>query len=97
MFEYISDTHSLADFADHSNEYARQIKETRHPVVLTVDGKAELVVQDAESYQALLEAVERAETIAGVQRGIDQMRRGERRPASQAFAELRARLKSAEA
>ena len=65
MFDSISDTHSLAEFADHSDEYARQIMQTRSPVVLTVDGKAELVVQDAESYQALLDAVERAETIAG--------------------------------
>jgi hypothetical protein len=32
------------------------MKKTKEPVVLTVNGKAELVVQDAESDQKLLEA-----------------------------------------
>jgi hypothetical protein len=35
-------------------------------LVLTINGKAELVVQDAEGYQALLDGVE---TIEGSQRG----------------------------
>jgi hypothetical protein len=35
--------------------------------VLTIDGKAELVVQDAEAYQALLD---RVEAIEGIQRGL---------------------------
>jgi len=65
------------------------MKETQRPVVLTVNGKAELVVQDAESYQALLEAVERAETVEGIRRGLDQMRRAEGRPVEEVFAATR--------
>jgi hypothetical protein len=37
-------------------------------MVVTVNGKAELVVQDAEAYQALLD---RIETTEGIQRGLD--------------------------
>jgi len=32
----------------------KQIKKSGHPLVLTVNGKAEAVVQDAASYQRLL-------------------------------------------
>ncbi len=39
------------------------MKETGHPVVLTVNGKAELVVQDAASYQKLIELAERTEAL----------------------------------
>jgi PHD/YefM family antitoxin component YafN of YafNO toxin-antitoxin module len=41
------------------------------PLVLTVNGGAELVVQDAASYQDLLDRLERAETIAAVRRGMN--------------------------
>jgi hypothetical protein len=42
---------------------------TRRPVVLTVNGKAELVVQDAESYQQIVERLERLEAVEAIQRG----------------------------
>ena len=35
------------------------MKQTGEPIVLTVNGKAEVVVQDAKSYQQLLEKIER--------------------------------------
>ena len=41
-----------------------QIKQTGEPIVLTVNGKAEVVVQDAKSYQQLLEKIENLETIS---------------------------------
>ena len=39
------------------------MKKTKQPVVLTVNGKAAVVVQDAESYQKLLELQERSEVV----------------------------------
>jgi prevent-host-death family protein len=65
------DIHSLTDFKRNTNDFVKQMKETRSPVVLTVNGKAKLVVQDAESYQALLETVERAAAIEGIRRGLE--------------------------
>jgi prevent-host-death family protein len=46
---------SLSTFKRDSNKVMRQMKKTKEPVVLTVNGKAAVVVQDAESYQKLLE------------------------------------------
>jgi hypothetical protein len=37
------------------------MKESGNPVVLTVNGKAEVVVQDAAAYQRLLSLAEKAE------------------------------------
>lgn len=92
MIDLSKDIHSLTDFKRRTTEFVKQIKETKHPLVLTVNGKAELVVQDAESYQTLLEAAEFVETIKGIRQGLEQMKRGEGRPAEDVFAELRQKL-----
>ena len=91
MINVSRDIHSLTDFKRNTNDFVKQMKDTGAPVVLTVNGKAELVVQDAASYQALLDLVERADTIAGIRRGLEQMSRGEGRPAEEVFTEFRAR------
>ena len=46
------------------------------PLVLTVNGRAELVVQDAESYQEMLDRLERAETVAAIRRGMKDAEEG---------------------
>jgi prevent-host-death family protein len=60
----VRDIMSLSTFKRDSNKVMRQMKKTKEPVVLTINGKAAIVVQDAESYQQLLELKERAETVA---------------------------------
>jgi prevent-host-death family protein len=91
MINLNRDIHSLTDFKRHTNAFVKQLKETRTPVVLTVNGRAELVVQDAESYQALLERLDQIEAIAGIRRGLEQMDRSEGRDAEEVFAAFRAR------
>ncbi|NER34341.1 MAG: type II toxin-antitoxin system Phd/YefM family antitoxin [Oscillatoria sp. SIO1A7] len=61
-----SDIQSLSSFKHNTSEFIEQMKETRKPIVITVNGKAELVVQDATSYQKLLDAMEYLEAIAGI-------------------------------
>lgn len=60
----IRDIQSLSIFKRDASKIIKQIKATKEPVILTVNGVAEVVVQDAASYQQLIEAKERAETIA---------------------------------
>lgn len=64
------------------------MKKTKKPVVLTVNGKAELVVQDAKSYQELLEAKDRMEAIQGIKRGLESMKRSAGKPAETFFQEF---------
>lgn len=63
----VRDIRSLSIFKRDASKIIKQIKATKEPVVLTVNGKAEVVVQDAESYQELVDARDRAE-IVGVLR-----------------------------
>lgn len=52
---------SLTDFLRNHKEMVARVTETRKPVVLTVKGKPSLVIQDAESYQELMDRLDRAE------------------------------------
>jgi prevent-host-death family protein len=70
------ETHPLADFQQNTTEFLRQLKETGEPVVLTVDGKAELVVQDAASYRKLLEQAEESNVLEGIRQGLEDAKAG---------------------
>ena len=63
-----------------------RLRKTGHPLVLTINGRAELVVQDAEAYQALLD---RVEAIEGIQRGLADVKTDRTKPARRVFARLR--------
>lgn len=84
----VRDIQSLSAFKRDTNRYVKQMQKTKEPIVLTVNGKAELVVQDAKSYQALLEAKDHVEAIAGIRRGLEAVRAGKAKPADEFFTEF---------
>jgi prevent-host-death family protein len=57
----LKNIHSLTDFKRNAKDFVEQVKATKLPLVLTVNGKAEVVVQDAETFQAMIERIEQAE------------------------------------
>ncbi len=79
---------SLSNFKRNTSEFVEQLKETGKPIVLTINGKAELVVQDAGSYQKLLEISEKLETIEALKPAIAEMKAGKGELAEKVFAEL---------
>jgi len=91
------DIHPLTDFKRKTSEFLRQLKETGNPVVLTINGKAELVVQDAASYQRLFDLAERLETIQAVKEGLASVDRGEGRPMDEVFDALEKDLRRGKA
>ena len=84
-----TDIQPLTNFKRNTTELVRQMKETGQPIVLTINGRAELVVQDAGSYQRLVELVDRLEAIAGIRKGLDESTRGEGQPIEDAVREIR--------
>jgi len=58
------DIQSLSEFKQNASKFVKQVRETRQPLVLTVNGKPVAVVQDAESYQEMVDARERSEVNA---------------------------------
>lgn len=72
----LQDIHSLTEFARNTREHARRLKKTGRPEVLTVNGRAEFVVQDAKAYQELLDLAAQAEHLLKMQRSLSDMEDG---------------------
>jgi prevent-host-death family protein len=89
MLDIDRDINSLSNFKRNTPEFLRQLKETGHPVVLTINGKAELVVQDTASYQKLLERAEQAERMDALRASVADMRAGRVVPAEDMLADMR--------
>ena len=53
------DIGSLTDFARNTKAHLRRLKRTGRAEILTVNGKAEVVIQNASAYQQLLEELEK--------------------------------------
>ena len=79
MIDLSRDIQSLSSFKRKSAEFIQQMKETGKPIVLTVNGKAEVVVQDAVSYQKFLDMMEYLEAIAGIKEGLADVNAGRTR------------------
>lgn len=62
--------HPLTAFKRNTSEFVEQMHASGDPLVLTVNGKASVVVQDADAYQKLLESAEESEAIKGIQLGL---------------------------
>jgi PHD/YefM family antitoxin component YafN of YafNO toxin-antitoxin module len=89
MLDINCDINSLSNFKRNTPEFLRQLKESGHPVVLTINGKAELVVQDSASYQKLIELADRAERMEALRASIDDLRAGNISPAEDVLTEMR--------
>jgi prevent-host-death family protein len=82
------DIMSLSTFKRDSNKVIRQMRKTKAPIVLTINGKAALVVQDAESYQSLLELQERADVIKTLRERLSSLGHEKARSAEDFFKEF---------
>jgi PHD/YefM family antitoxin component YafN of YafNO toxin-antitoxin module len=71
---------SLTNFKRNTPAFLDRLQESGQPMVLTINGKAKLVVQDASSYQQLLETIDRLEAIEGIRRGLSEMKAGKGKP-----------------
>jgi len=67
----------------------KHLKKTKKPLVLTINGKAEAVVQDAEAYQRLLDIAAQADALEGIRQGIEDIKKGRMRPAREALEMFR--------
>jgi len=69
--------YSLLEFTQHAMDHLARLKSTGQPEVLTVNGRAEVVVQDAAAYQALLDRLDTVEAIASIKASMTEFKRGE--------------------
>ncbi len=90
MLNIAKDIQPLTTFRRRSGEFLKQIKKSKRPVVLTVNGKAAAVIQDADAYQRLLDLAAQADAQEGIRQGLEDVRKGRTRPAEEFFREFEA-------
>ena len=80
MIDLSSGMDSLTNFKRNTPAFLEQLRDTGQPVVLTINGRAKVVVQDAAAYQDLLEQLDRLQAIEGIKKGLEDVAQGRTRP-----------------
>jgi len=91
MLDITKDIQSLTTFRRRSGDFMKHLHKSKRPVVLTVKGKAQAIVQDAEAYQQLLDIAARADVFEAIRQGLDDAANGRTRPAREVFDDIRRR------
>ncbi len=62
MIDVAEDIHPLSDFKRRTTEFVRRLHASGRPMLLTLNGRPEVVVLDARSYQKLMNQLFQYET-----------------------------------
>ena len=81
MFNINRDIQAMTTFRRNPGKFLKHLKKTKKPLVLTINGKAEAVVQDAKAYQRLLDIAAQADASEGMRQGLEDVKKGRMRPA----------------
>lgn len=84
----------LDEVVKDSNGLLAKLRTAGEPLLLTVDGKTEAVIQDATAYQRLLALAERMESLEAVYEGLQDADHGRVRSAEKVLEELKQRLET---
>ncbi|PCK05860.1 MAG: prevent-host-death protein [Alteromonadaceae bacterium] len=85
------DIHSLTDFQRNAKDHVQRLTDTKRPEILTVNGKAQLVVQDAQAYE---EMVELLYSLKQISKSVKDSEDGRTKPLDDAFSDIKQRLLS---
>lgn len=91
MFNINRDIQAMTTFRRNPGKFLKHLKKTKKPLVLTINGKAEAVVQDAEAYQRLLDIAAQADSYEGMRQGLEDVKKGRIRPAHEVLEMFRRR------
>jgi len=83
---------SLSEFQRNAREFLKKLAIDRSPIVLTVNGKAEAVVLDPATFQALTDSAYLPHFEREIRKGIEDVRAGRTQDADEAFDEIEAEL-----
>ena len=93
MLDIANDIQSLSHFKRKTAEVMKRMKKTGNPIVLTINGKAEIVVQEAAAYQRLKELADKAEMMEFLLESLADMEAGRTEPALEALERLAKKYK----
>ncbi len=81
-------TETLADFNRNPEAVLERLRKSGDAMLLKVDDAGEVIVQDAASYQRLVDVVDRLESLAVIKEGLEDAAAGRSRPMREVLAEL---------
>jgi PHD/YefM family antitoxin component YafN of YafNO toxin-antitoxin module len=83
------DIQAMTTFRRNPAKFMKHLKKTKEPLVLTINGKAEAVVQDAEAHQRLLDIAAQVDAREGIRQGKEDVKKGRVQPAREALETFR--------
>jgi PHD/YefM family antitoxin component YafN of YafNO toxin-antitoxin module len=89
MLDIKKDIQAMTTFRRNPALFMKHLKKTKRPMILTVNGKAEAIVQDADAYQRLLDIAAQADVLDGIRQGMEDVKKGRSRPARKALEMFR--------
>ena len=89
MLDLSRDIRSLTDFKTKTPEFLALLKKKERAILLTVNGRAEVAVMSAATFQRVMEALELLDGVRGIREGLEDVRAGRSRPASEFFDKFR--------
>lgn len=67
-----SDIYTVTDFSRKPAEHIKRLNESKRPEILTVNGKAAVVIQDAESYEKMAVLADYADSILNIRQALSE-------------------------
>lgn len=92
MLDLKNGIRSLSEFKQNSSDILKYIKKTHSPAVLTINGKAEAVLLDPESYQEMVNKISLLESAKKIEASLLEMENDKGIPAKEAFQKLRKKI-----
>jgi prevent-host-death family protein len=89
MLDITQDIQPLTTFRNNSVKFMRRLKKSKQPIVITVNGKAEAVLQDPAEYQRMVALARQADLELTIRQSDADIAAGRTRPAREVFDELR--------
>lgn len=86
------DITSFTEHRQHLRNHIRQVQETGRPLFVTTNGRTDAVVLSPETFDALADKAELADSLAMIERSMTDIREGRTEPAKAALLRVAAEL-----
>lgn len=70
------DIQTVSDLKQNASKLVKQVRATRHPVVLTLNGRPAAVIQDVDSYEKMAAAADFELTVRDLREALDEVDSG---------------------
>ena len=84
--DILQDIKPLSIFKQKTAQIIAHIKATKRPTVITINGNAEVVVIDAETYQTMMNMLEYYANVKKIGKALEEVENGKAIAAEKAFA-----------